>query len=81
MARDLNNFSQYKKGDRKMNWRIVRALIIKYAFVVSRNNFPLLDLFFWPVMVKIFKAVRNDQIHCTQPRQNVNNKIQEHIAS
>ncbi|HEY9677662.1 MAG TPA: ABC transporter permease [Drouetiella sp.] len=33
-----------------MNWRIIRALIIKYAFVVSRNTFRLMDLFFWPVL-------------------------------
>ena len=33
-----------------MNFRVIRALIIKYAFVVSRNNFRLMDLFFWPVM-------------------------------
>jgi ABC-2 type transport system permease protein len=33
-----------------MNFRVIRALMIKYAFVVSRNTFRLLDLFFWPVM-------------------------------
>jgi ABC-2 type transport system permease protein len=33
-----------------MNWRIIRALIIKYAFVCSRNTFRLLDVIFWPVM-------------------------------
>lgn len=33
-----------------MNWRIVRALIIKYVFFCSRNTFRLLDVFFWPVM-------------------------------
>ncbi len=33
-----------------MNWRIIRALIIKYAFVCSRNTFRALDLTFWPVM-------------------------------
>jgi ABC-2 type transport system permease protein len=33
-----------------INFRTIRALMIKYAFVVSRNTFRLLDLFFWPVM-------------------------------
>ncbi|MBI4532603.1 MAG: ABC transporter permease [Candidatus Melainabacteria bacterium] len=33
-----------------MNWRVVRALIIKYAFICSRNSFRAMDLCFWPVM-------------------------------
>jgi ABC-2 type transport system permease protein len=33
-----------------MNWRIIRALILKYAFICSRHNFRLMDVFFWPVM-------------------------------
>ena len=33
-----------------MNWRVVKALIVKYAFTCSRNNFRLMDVFFWPVM-------------------------------
>ncbi len=33
-----------------MNFRVIKALMIKYAFIVSRNNFRLMDLFFWPVM-------------------------------
>jgi ABC-2 type transport system permease protein len=33
-----------------MNFRVIRALMIKYAFIVSRNTFRLMDLFFWPVM-------------------------------
>jgi len=33
-----------------MNLRVIRALMIKYAFIVSRNTFRLMDLFFWPVM-------------------------------
>jgi len=33
-----------------MDFRVIRALIIKYAFIVSRNTFRLMDLFFWPVM-------------------------------
>jgi ABC-2 type transport system permease protein len=33
-----------------MNWRVIRALILKYAFVCSRNTFRLLDVTFWPVM-------------------------------
>ena len=33
-----------------MNFRAIRALMInKYAFIVSRNTFRLMDLFFWPV--------------------------------
>ncbi len=33
-----------------MNLRIVRALVLKYGFICSRNTFRALDLFFWPVM-------------------------------
>jgi ABC-2 type transport system permease protein len=33
-----------------MNWRIIWALIVKYAFACSRNNFRVMDIFFWPVM-------------------------------
>lgn len=33
-----------------MNWRVIRALILKYAFVCSRNSFRVLDLVFWPVL-------------------------------
>jgi ABC-2 type transport system permease protein len=33
-----------------MNFRIVRALMIKYWFVWSRSTFRMLDIFFWPVM-------------------------------
>lgn len=33
-----------------MNWRVVRALILKYAYVCSRNTFRAMDVFFWPVM-------------------------------
>lgn len=33
-----------------MNWRIVRALVLKYGFVCSRNTFRALDVFFWPLM-------------------------------
>src|SRR5688572_10446437 len=33
-----------------MNWRVVRALILKYAFICSRNTFRAMDVFFWPVM-------------------------------
>ena len=33
-----------------MNFRTVRALMIKYWFVWSRSTFRMLDIFFWPVM-------------------------------
>lgn len=33
-----------------MNFRTIRALIIKYAFVCSRNTFRAMDVFFWPLM-------------------------------
>lgn len=33
-----------------MNFRVIRALMIKYAFIVSRNSFRLMDLFFWPIL-------------------------------
>ncbi len=33
-----------------MNFRIVKALLIKYAFICSRNTFRAMDVFFWPLM-------------------------------
>lgn len=33
-----------------MNWRTVRALVLKYAYICSRNTFRAMDVFFWPVM-------------------------------
>ena len=33
-----------------MNPRIVRALLVKYAFICSRNTFRAMDVFFWPLM-------------------------------
>lgn len=33
-----------------MNLRVVKALLIKYAFVWSRNTFRAMDVFFWPMM-------------------------------
>ncbi len=33
-----------------MNFRVIRALIIKYAFICSRNTFRCMDVIFWPVM-------------------------------
>lgn len=33
-----------------MNFRIVKALVLKYAFVCSRNTFRAMDVFFWPLM-------------------------------
>ncbi|HEY9867737.1 MAG TPA: ABC transporter permease [Candidatus Obscuribacterales bacterium] len=33
-----------------MNLRVVKALILKYGYICSRNTFRLLDVFFWPVM-------------------------------
>lgn len=33
-----------------MNWRVIKALIVKYIFTCSRNNFRVMDIFFWPVM-------------------------------
>lgn len=33
-----------------MSFRIVKALVLKYAFVCSRNTFRAMDVFFWPLM-------------------------------
>jgi len=33
-----------------MNFRVVKALVLKYAFICSRNTFRALDVFFWPLM-------------------------------
>lgn len=33
-----------------MNLRVIRALILKYAYICSRNTFRFMDVFFWPVM-------------------------------
>ncbi|HEY9787784.1 MAG TPA: ABC transporter permease [Candidatus Obscuribacterales bacterium] len=33
-----------------MNFRVVKALILKYGYICSRNTFRALDIFFWPVM-------------------------------
>ncbi|MBX9687544.1 MAG: ABC transporter permease [Candidatus Obscuribacterales bacterium] len=33
-----------------MNLRTVRALLLKYAFICSRNTFRAMDVFFWPLM-------------------------------
>jgi len=33
-----------------MDLRVVRALIIKYAFAWSRSTFRMLDIFFWPMI-------------------------------
>lgn len=33
-----------------MNWRVVKALLIKQGFVSSRNTFRALDVVFWPIM-------------------------------
>lgn len=33
-----------------MNLRVVKALVIKYGFICSRNTFRALDVFFWPLM-------------------------------
>jgi Predicted membrane protein len=33
-----------------MNWNRIYALILKYAFVCSRNAFRAMDVCFWPVM-------------------------------
>src|SRR5258708_38044774 len=33
-----------------MNLQIVKALLIKYAFIWSRTTFRILDLFFWPMI-------------------------------
>lgn len=33
-----------------MNWRVIRALVLKYFFICSRNSFRAMDVFFWPVM-------------------------------
>jgi ABC-2 type transport system permease protein len=33
-----------------MNLRVIKALVIKYFFICSRNSFRAMDVFFWPVM-------------------------------
>lgn len=33
-----------------MRWNRIYALVLKYAFVCSRNAFRAMDIFFWPVM-------------------------------
>lgn len=33
-----------------MNLRIIKALLLKYGFVCSRNTFRAMDVFFWPLM-------------------------------
>ncbi len=33
-----------------MDFRVIKALIIKYGFICSRNTFRAMDVFFWPVM-------------------------------
>lgn len=33
-----------------MSWRRIRALLLKYAFICSRNTFRAMDVFFWPMM-------------------------------
>jgi ABC-2 type transport system permease protein len=33
-----------------MNLRVIRALLLKYGFVCSRNTFRAMDVFFWPLM-------------------------------
>ncbi len=33
-----------------MNLRVIKALVLKYLYVCSRNTFRALDVFFWPVM-------------------------------
>lgn len=33
-----------------MNFRVIKALVLKYLYVCSRNTFRALDVFFWPVM-------------------------------
>lgn len=33
-----------------MNLRVIKALLLKQAFIYSRSTFRTLDLFFWPVM-------------------------------
>lgn len=33
-----------------MNFRVIKALIIKYIFIWSRSTFRMLDIFFWPLM-------------------------------
>lgn len=33
-----------------MNVRTIRALLLKYGFICSRNSFRAMDVFFWPLM-------------------------------
>lgn len=33
-----------------MNWRRVKALLLKFIFICSRNSFRAMDVFFWPMM-------------------------------
>ncbi len=33
-----------------MNLRTIRALVLKYGFICSRNTFRAMDVFFWPLM-------------------------------
>lgn len=33
-----------------MNPRVIRALLLKYCFICSRNTFRAMDVFFWPLM-------------------------------
>ena len=33
-----------------MNFRVVKALVIKYALIWSRTGFRIMDVFFWPVI-------------------------------
>jgi ABC-2 type transport system permease protein len=33
-----------------MNYRVIKALVLKYGFVCSRNTFRAMDIFFWPLM-------------------------------
>ena len=33
-----------------MNWNRISALIMKYAYICSRNAFRAMDVCFWPVM-------------------------------
>ncbi len=33
-----------------MNLRVIKALVLKYGFICSRNTFRAMDVFFWPLM-------------------------------
>src|ERR1700733_1846559 len=33
-----------------MDLRVIKALLLKYMFVCSRNGFRAMDVFFWPLM-------------------------------